>query len=112
MKHFIFTLSMPNNNSWNGRWTGDGDYYALGRSFSDKETIEKLTKQTSHYYNFGDGWGARISIAEVSAVEKRKALSKSKGFYGYDWMVDEICSLGRIRTEKERHASVETKAPK
>lgn len=102
MKHFLFTLSMPNNNSWNGRWTGEGNDYVIVRSFPEKHAaIKNIAQRKFHSYNFGDGWGAKVSITEITGDEKRKALHASKGFYGYDWMVDEICSLGRIRTREE-----------
>ena len=25
----VFKLSMPNNNSWNSRWSGDGDVHII-----------------------------------------------------------------------------------
>ena len=27
----VFKLSMPNNNSWNGRWSGDEDVHIITR---------------------------------------------------------------------------------
>ena len=28
-----FELSMPNNNAWNGKWTGEGTLYAIVKNF-------------------------------------------------------------------------------
>lgn len=46
-----FELSMPNNNSWNGKWTGDGECYCVIR------TMKEPPKLGRYSYNFGDGSG-------------------------------------------------------
>lgn len=38
----------------------------------------------------------------------RHGRNKSKGFYGYDWMIDEIEEHGRIRPEGERCSNAPT----
>lgn len=43
----LFTLTMPGNNSWNGRWSGDGQSYCKTRKFSGKKGAEKATKITA-----------------------------------------------------------------
>ena len=95
---------MPNVNSWNGNWSGEGDYHAIVKNVSDrnKTVLENITNRKSHYYNFGDGWGANVTIHEVTAAEATKAKKYSKGFCGYDWMVDEILQYGHIKPLKER----------
>jgi hypothetical protein len=50
-------------------------------------------------HHWSDGWTACINVKRSeSAKETRKASSKSKGFYGYDWMIDNILQYGQ--TEK------------
>jgi len=94
---------MPNNNAWNHQWTGAGNYYAVVKSFPAKHShLENVLKRRYHYYNFGDGWGASVCVNEVDSKSAQSAKRKTKGFCGYDWMVDEICTLGRIKARDER----------
>ena len=93
-----FTLSMPNNNAWNGKWSGEGNLYAVVKSYRAKGTVEKLLATDYHYYNFGDGWGAGVSIKEIDAPEARKVRKNSRGFCGYDWMIRSIEMHGEIRS--------------
>ena len=99
-----FELTMPRNNAWNGRWSGEGKLYAkcvrFGRSRAMDGQAAKLFGIGSWYYNFGDGWGASVSAREVTAAEARKIERKSAGFCGYDWMVQEIISFGEIRGKR------------
>ena len=94
-----FKLSMPNNNAWNGQWSGAGRPYSRTRSFRGKANIERalnvLDKEHFHY-NFGDGWTADVTVAEISSSEAKNLREKSRGFCGYDWMIDEIVEHGRI----------------
>lgn len=100
--HFAFELSMPNNNSWNGKWSGEGTCYARVRSYSSRDLKEKVAKLVGyHYYSFGDGWGAAVTVRVVEADEKRKLLRKSRGFCGYDWMIDCLMRHGRILNEQQ-----------
>lgn len=96
----VFTLSMPSNNSWNGKWTGDGVLYAKVVNFgkSKKATTKAQTILDKGYYSysFGDGWRAGIDVKEVTGKESAQIRRKSKGFYGYDWMVDSIRLDGKI----------------
>lgn len=92
-----FELSMPNVNSWNGRWSGEGGCYAILKTFRGKKQEAKaaeLCAKRSHYYNFGDGWGASVGVREVDAVEARRLRKASVGFCGYDWMVENIIRWG------------------
>ena len=59
----VFKLSMPNNNSWNGRWSGDGDVHIITKpdKYVPKDRIGK-----SYYYNFGDGWCACVDVMKMS----------------------------------------------
>ena len=96
-----FTLSMPGVGSWNGKWTGTERLYARVINFGKtKKGIAKAKEilDTGYFtYNFGDGWTAGIEVNEVDANEARKIRSKTKGFYGYDWMIDNIRYYGEIR---------------
>jgi hypothetical protein len=101
MTTLVFKLSMPNRNSWNGGWSGEDREYNIvknfGRSKKAKDKAEKLLEKESFYYNFGDGWGASVSVRQVDAAGARKARKLSDGFCGYDWMVSSIVSHGEIR---------------
>jgi len=105
-----FQLTMPNNNAWNGKWTGMGDQYFMFRTIQ-KKTAKKLefkandnpkiyrnlTMGIDYYYNFGDGWGANVEVKEISSAEKQRLFKTSKGFSGYDWMIDSILKYSEIR---------------
>ena len=97
-----FTLTMPRSGSWNGKWTGDNYIYAkflkLSNSKAGKEKAKKILDEGPYYYNFGDGWCASIDVKEVSGVELRRLKRLSRGFCGYDWMVDNIRHYGSIKT--------------
>ena len=99
----VFILTMPNNNSWNNRWTGEGKLYCVVKKYKNNTASKNnVEKSDSHYYNFGDGWGALVKIKSISADEARLYRKRSCGFCGYDWMIDEIEKYGRILTLKER----------
>ena len=89
-----FTLSMPGRNSWDGKWSGSGNLYAkvinFGKSQKATKKAESILKQGPFYHHFGDGWSACISVKEVTAKEANTIRRKSKGFYGYDWMIESI----------------------
>lgn len=95
-KTVLFTLSMPNSGSWNGRWSGEGDKYIISRRVDEAKAKELHDK--SFYHNFGDGWGASVRCeVSSSAQETRRRLKGSKGFCMYDWMVDNIISHGSTK---------------
>lgn len=94
-----FTLTMPNRGSWNGKWSGENNFYGCFRSVS-KATADKLDGQ-DFYYHWKDGWGANISIHIASGNVLRQLRKKSKGFHGYEWMVDSILKHGKIYTDHE-----------
>ena len=96
-----FELTMPNAGSWNGQWTGQSSKYYRHRNVS-KQEAEKILVNKECYYNFGDGWRANVSIEKVLSGEKNKRERNSKGFAGYDWMIDEILKYGRILERQER----------
>ena len=109
-----FTLSMPNIGSWNGKWTGKDTLYAIVRSFGrskySKTKADNILEKGYYYYNFGDGWGAGISVEKIDAKIAAKIKRKSSGFCGYDWMVDSIIDYGDIydTTQRKEQASILT----
>lgn len=109
--NLAFTLSMPNNNAWNGRWSGEGRLYVIVKRFPDsKKAQEKYAPLIgkAFYYNFGDGWGASVSVRQVVGKEVTALRKKSAGFCGYDWMVEEILQHGRILSRGERDKIMES----
>ena len=100
-----FTLSMPNNNAWNGKWTGEDRLYVrvknLGKTKKAMAHAKEMIDEGYYYYNFGDGWGAAVTVQEVDAKEARRLRAKSQGFCGYDWMIDSIMSHGKIYASHE-----------
>lgn len=100
MKTLIFTLTMPGNNLWNGRWSGD-QLYAAKRKVKDSKAGELAGKAFSH--NFGDGWRACVSVrCPVDSADTRKTIKRSSvGFGGYDWMIDNILRYGQTREPVE-----------
>jgi hypothetical protein len=95
-----FTLTMPNNNAWDGKWSGGGKLYVETRAFrsgKDKQIAANLADR-NFYYNFGDGWGANVEVTEVDSGEAQKLRNKSSGFCGYEWMIESIIKHGKIRS--------------
>ncbi len=88
-----FELSMPGRNSWNGRWSGEESVYAIVKSF---RTLPKNLKLGYYSYDFGDGWRAGVTVREATSGTARMLRKKSRGFCGYEWMVDSILSDGAI----------------
>lgn len=107
MKRVEFKLTMPGVGSWNGRWTGEGKDYLIWRSITDKKATElglDATGKNSWYHSWDDGWAASIQGRVMAPGEKKK---KSAGFYGYQWMVDNIMCYNAT----ERPAVETTTAP-
>lgn len=106
MKTLSFELTMPNVGSWNGKWTGADRKYYIIKTVSDKYFNKTLTPllggNHNWYYNFGDGWGANVKMQIITALEAKQRRKNSKGFSGYDWMVDSIMRYGKILTESQR----------
>lgn len=93
-----FRLTMPNVNSWNGKWSGEGKKYIITKRFlkKDIELANDLVKTGYYHYNFGDGWSAGIYVEEVDSRQAAKLRKLSVGFCGYDWMVESILKYGKI----------------
>ena len=95
-----FRLSMPNVNTWNWRWTGEGRNYTITKNLTNKKAIflglDKV-KNTSWHYHWSDGWSACVT---ATVIPKGERVRKSDGFCGYNWMVDEIIWYNEIRGKK------------
>ena len=87
-----FYLSMPSNNAWNGRWTGEGGLYARTRTFRKDPELSK----DYYHYSFGDGWAAAVEVKKIDSREAARLRRKSVGFCGYDWMIDSILRNDKI----------------
>ena len=92
----IFTLSMPNRGSWNGRWSGEDRVYA--RIFHNNDVPKDIIGK-DFYYNWDDGWCACVSVTKVDSKEAAKIRKKSAGFCGYDWMIRSIIKNREIIVE-------------
>lgn len=95
-----FTLSMPSNNAWNGKWTGESKKYiktrAFGRGKAQNAKAQDILDCGSFSYDFGDGWRASIKVQQVDSGAAAKIRRISDGFCGYDWMIDSIYRNGKI----------------
>lgn len=94
-----FEITMPNVGSWNGQWSSANKAHFKFLNLPKKE-VERLlqgTDQRNFYYNFGDGWGANVSMKITTSKEKKKIERNNNGFMGYDWMVDSIIKHGQIQ---------------
>lgn len=99
-----FELTMPNVGSWNGRWTGSDDLHHISRKVSlDKlKEIMKDDNTENFHYDFGDGWAANVKVYPITVKENEEKQKLSKGFSGYEWMIDSILDIGEIMTNDER----------
>ena len=109
MKILSFELTMPNRGSWNGQWSGQDKKYYVIKKVSDKyiaskDHFKELLKDgyDNFYYRWSDGWGANVRVEIIDSKEAAKRRKISKGFCGYDWMIDSILFYGKITTETER----------
>ena len=91
-----FELTMPGRGSWNGKWSGKKDRHIIIRSVDDQKA-ESLNGRL-FYYKWPDGWTACVAVSDVDSKEAARLKKKSRGFCGYDWMVDSIIRYGMITT--------------
>lgn len=90
-KRVIFELSMPSNNAWNGKWSGEGNTYTVARTLDHGKFNELKPRYT---YSFGDGWVAAVRVRE--ALPREKATNR---FCGYEWMIDRILKRNAITAD-------------
>lgn len=96
---------MPRNSSWNGKWSGAENLYARIESVTTQKASaksEQIVAASPYYYSWPDGWCARIDVQIVDANESRKMRKKSRGFCGYEWMIDSIKTYGKIYADHEK----------
>lgn len=65
-----FELTTPTAASWNGKWSGEDDYYAKVVSIRNLDTAQAILDHGCYYYRFGDGWVARIVAGEALPKEE------------------------------------------
>ena len=89
-----FKLSMPHVNTWNGKWTGENYPYARIVNYGvTKKGIARaidIIYSGPYYYNFGDGWTAKIDVEAVTPQQAKMIRKRTMGFCGYDWMIKSI----------------------
>lgn len=101
-----FELSMPSNNSWDGRWSGQDDVYVVVRRFSKMPEVDGKQLAGGRFsYSFGDGWVAAVTVRVVTSAAAAKLRKQSKGFCGYNWMIDSILSYGKIYADPPERAA-------
>lgn len=94
-----FTLTMPGVASWNGKWSGEGTLYAKVVKIGDKRAKELDGR--SFHYRWPDGWCACVAARIVGGQDCRNIRKHSKGFCGYDWMIDSIRFRDKILASHE-----------
>lgn len=87
-KRVIFQLSMPSNNAWNGKWSGQENVYTVAKTVSEAKFHGMKARYT---YSFGDGWVAAVAVREAKPREK-----PTNRFCGYEWMIDSILKRDAI----------------
>jgi hypothetical protein len=93
-----FELTMPNVGSWNGKWSGESNLYIKFRNIPKKQAEEIMQGKgvRDFRYNWDDGWSANVKVCQVDSSTKRNLEKRSKGFCGYDWMIDSIIKHDKI----------------
>ena len=93
---------MPGCGSWNGKWSGQATLYAILKKFgSQKAQLKAKGFIGNHPYSWSDGWRANVEVREVTPIEAKQIQKNSKGFCGYDWMVESILARGKILANHE-----------
>lgn len=90
-KRVIFELSMPSNNAWDGKWSGEGNTYTVAKTLPNAK-FDGLKRR--YTYSFGDGWVAAVRVRE--AAPREKATNR---FCGYEWMIDSILKRDAITAD-------------
>ena len=77
----LFIITMPNVNTWNGRWSGENEIYAKSlTAFRRNKPIYENLKEGNYGYNFGDGWRANVEVKFTTKRDANSIMKKSKGF--------------------------------
>jgi hypothetical protein len=103
MKILAFIISMPNCGSWNGKFSGESNFYCNIQKFKEaeykKDNLCNIVDK-SFYYNFGDGWGASIKVELINNKTATQYRKMSRGFMGYEWMIKSIVKNQKIIIEE------------
>lgn len=94
-----FTLTMPGRNTWNGRWSGEGELFVITRNLGQSKAARKKGEALLGDHSYSWSWRANIKVNEVDAAEARRLRAKSRGFLGCSWMVDSLLLHGDIRAD-------------
>ena len=92
----VFELRVANAPTWNGKFSGEGNYYAETVAIRDKNKVKEIVEKGTYHYRWDDGWSVNIKAFEVDSKDAAKIRRRSKGFMGYDWMIDSIIEKGHI----------------
>lgn len=93
----VFMLTMPAVGSWNGKWTGAGEFYAVTKKILERgKQLYPNLRQGNYSYDFGDGWRANINVEFVTPSKAKEIEKKAKGFMNYEWMIASILKHGKI----------------
>ena len=102
MKILCFILSMPKNNSWNNKWTGEKNLFARTKRITEnkEKKLEMLgidfKKKEEYYFTYDFQDGSKVTVKIVSNKEAKEINKKTRGFCMYNWMIDNILSNGKI----------------
>lgn len=107
MKTLLFEYGHSSIGSWDGKWSGDKEIFAKTRVLKKedlkvlKDSGLSLIKGSSkeYFYNFGDGWTSKVTVTVGDSKSFSPIVKLSKGFMGYDWMIDSIIKNGEIKYE-------------
>ena len=78
-----FILTMPGAASWNGKWSGDGRFYAKTRFLRNdkagKEQVAKVLEKSPYNYRWPDGWMAQVDVERITSRQAESVRKKSNG---------------------------------
>ena len=128
MKLIVYILKMNNIGSWNGKWTGSEKLHCRVRKYSNevaKKIMEGATElinkeysgsifdrklvaeiptgifEKSWGYSWDDGWGCSVVARTVTGREAAKFRKNSAGFCNYEWMIDSIEKIDKIKSRSD-----------
>lgn len=99
IKMIVFKLTMSGVGSWNGRWSGEGKFYAKAMY---ETSVPRNLWGKSFFYRWDDGYEACVDILKMPFKEARKMERKSNGLFRYDWMIRSIIKKGYIDISEAR----------
>ena len=76
-------------------------FHKLGMAFVLQNTRGRGQSEGKDMAFGDDGWGANVNVKIVDSKEAAKVRKKTKGFCGYDWMIDSIIERQEIKASHE-----------